>query len=1140
MALGQAAPPKPLSEEDFAALLNARLKQVDEATELDDAAKTKAKELYKQALAEMTSLKRWAATTAQNEQLAADAPKELVQTKAALAAPMPPPAVFPPTASLPQIEQAISQREGELEKLRKAFEEDEKSLKTGADQRAKATKELADAKDRLTNVNEQIQMLAGDDRSLNNIVGSASRLCLIARRRVEEQRIRSYETELTAYEAQTELLPLRRDLNARKVAQAMQEIKQWQEVVNLRRQQEAEQQVQRSAWEAGQAHPAVQGLLKHNADLAAMRKELAERIVDATHQRESLNLKLTDLKEQFKRVQDKVNVAEKANATHAIGLVLRKKRESLPNLRIYRQNIAALQQTYGQGQVAFQELYEKRSMPLDLEAQTQAVIANLDVSPQDDNPAQLQTAVREALQTQRDYLDALISDHSSYFDKLLDLIGIEQQLIEETDKFALYIDERVLWIASASPLGSVDVRNAGDALWWLARPESGLDIGRTLTADVMGNPGVWSLALFVFVVLMYWRMRMSARLQEIGEITARGSCYRYLPTLEATMLTALISIGWPGLMWYFGWRLINATDASELCKAVGNGLNETARVYLALELLRHTCGSRGLGESHFAWSTAALKLLRHNIRWFMLPLLLLMCITVTMAWQENDHWDSSLGRMCFIFALLGFAFVLHRILRPMSVVFQAMIAERRDGWLERFRYVWYPLIVLTPASLAILAAVGYHYTARQLIIRLILTMYVLVGGIVCRALLLRWTLVNQRKLAIEQARERRAAAQSENGTDDAGAAELPTSATPERDLATINTQTRRLVEYSLAVACALVIWCAWADVLPALGSMNWSIGTAEVQVVVKTPRPNGGAPEVKWVTEYRDVRLSDLFLAFIVVATTIIAAKNIPGLLEMAVLQHLPFDAGARYAVATVCRYIIMVIGVLFCCAMLGVGWSKVQWLVAAMTLGLSFGMQEIFANFVSGLIILFERPVRVRDVVTVDGITGVVSRIRMRATTIIDGDRKELIIPNKEFITGRVLNWTLTDPVNRAVVKVGVAYGSDTERVSKILLKVAQDHPQVLDEPAPGVAFESFGDSTLNFVLRCFLPNVECRGPVLHELHMAIDREFREANIEMAFPQHDVHVRSIDLPLPMLHPSMGGESAWPPVSRPVPTDRAA
>ena len=202
------------------------------------------------------------------------------------------------------------------------------------------------------------------------------------------------------------------------------------------------------------------------------------------------------------------------------------------------------------------------------------------------------------------------------------------------------------------------------------------------------------------------------------------------------------------------------------------------------------------------------------------------------------------------------------------------------------------------------------------------------------------------------------------------------------------------------------------------------------------------------------------------------------------------------------------------------------------MGLGLGFGLQEIFANFISGLIILFERPVRVGDVVTIEGMTGVVSRIHIRATTITDGDRKELIIPNKEFITGRVLNWTLTDPINRVVIPVSVAYGSDTQRVAQMLLKLAQDHPSVLDNPPPGVALESFGDSALNFVLRCFLPNLDSRGTVINELHMAIDRAFREAGIEMPYPQYDVHVRTFDVSQDALQAvSAGTKLPWTPTT---------
>ena len=285
-------------------------------------------------------------------------------------------------------------------------------------------------------------------------------------------------------------------------------------------------------------------------------------------------------------------------------------------------------------------------------------------------------------------------------------------------------------------------------------------------------------------------------------------------------------------------------------------------------------------------------------------------------------------------------------------------------------------------------------------------------------------------------------------------AELPAAAVPERDLATINIQTRRLVEYSLAVACALALWCAWVDVLPALDSINVDdSGTNDRRRDRGSrPCPTTSTRQSIGRPSFATSRWPTCCLAAIILATTVIAAKNIPGLLEMAVLQHLPLRRRRPLRRGHGLPLPDHRGGRVVCCTSLGVGWSKVQWLVAAMSLGLGFGLQEIFANFVSGLIILFERPVRVGDIVTIDDVTGVVSRIRMRATTITDWDRKELIIPNKEFITGRVLNWTLSDPVNRVVVNVGIAYGSDTRTGGRDPLKRRPRAPHVLADPPPRV----------------------------------------------------------------------------------------
>ena len=146
----------------------------------------------------------------------------------------------------------------------------------------------------------------------------------------------------------------------------------------------------------------------------------------------------------------------------------------------------------------------------------------------------------------------------------------------------------------------------------------------------------------------------------------------------------------------------------------------------------------------------------------------------------------------------------------------------------------------------------------------------------------------------------------------------------------------------------------------------------------------------------------------------------------------------------------------------------------------------------------------------TIDNVTGCVSRIQIRATTITDWDRKEYIVPNKEFVTGKLLNWTLSDKTNRIVVRIGVAYGTDTENALAMLQQIADEHPLILKDPPPVVGFEGFGESSLDLVLRCFLPSLDNRLKVITQLHVMIDRRFKEARVEIAFPQRDVHVRSM------------------------------
>jgi potassium efflux system protein len=1108
-------PQKSAADRSFAEFVQAGLKQVEQSRELNEATKAAVRELYQQALRELESARTWAIKADRFERMAAAAPGEIAQIKAELAAmPSVPAVARPADAALPQFDQAISKREADLDRWKSTLAELEAEPKHRASRRLEIAKLAAAALQQQAAIDQQLQAPSamGDASPL----ASARRILLLAGRRALEQEILAYDKEQAAYEATADLLTSRRDLAARQAALVEQEIKQWQQLANRRRQQEAQQQVVQAGLEANRARPAVRQLAQENAALADKRNELARRITETTRQLEQTSTRLDALNDQFQRTREKV---ETVGLTNAVGLLLRKQRNWLPSAGQYHRSINARQLAIREGRLELLELEDQRTELANIEVPLRVVLQKAGPTLGAGQRAELQAAVCEALQTKKQYLEALIADHNGYFEKLVDLDNAERQLINGREQFARYIDERVLWIPSHSPLGAGDVRYAADAVWWLAGPDAWREVGLSLSNDAARSPALPVAALCVFAPLIFSRPRLRHRLRRIGQQAVGSGCCRFQPTLEVLLLTGLIAVVWPALAGYAAWRLSAALDASQWCKAVGAGLAATAGIGLLLQVLRQVCQPEGLGEAHFGWPAASVKVLRQYVAGFSVPILPLVFLAVTMAAQENDRWDGTLGRMSFIAAMLLFSLFLQRILRPSGGVFQAVLQWRGGGWPRRLRYLWYPLLVLTPAALAVLAAAGYYYTSQQLAQRLVMTVSLLVVVALLRSLLLRWARACRRKLAVEQARQRRTIAQPDGSPGEAAAAPAgPLGACePHRDLATINTQTRRLIEYSLAAACLLLMWLVWVDVTPALGALQrvevWQTSLSASQSVTASD----GSAAVRSVERLGAVTLADVILAALVLGMTLVAARNLPGLLEMAVLQHLPVDAGARYALATVSRYLITIVGLMSACHLVGFGWSKVQWLIAGVSVGLGFGLQEVFANFVSGLIILFERPVRVGDVITIDEVTGTVARIRMRATTVIDGDRRELIIPNKEFITGRVLNWTLSDQVNRVVISVGIAYGSDTERAAELLLKAAKEHPAVLVDPAPKVTLESFGQSALNFVLQCFLPNLEQRSTVIHELHMAIDRAFREAGIEIAFPQQDVHVRSIDLGLAVL-----------------------
>jgi potassium efflux system protein len=450
--------------------------------------------------------------------------------------------------------------------------------------------------------------------------------------------------------------------------------------------------------------------------------------------------------------------------------------------------------------------------------------------------------------------------------------------------------------------------------------------------------------------------------------------------------------------------------------------------------------------------------------------------------------------LAFLLLLTSIVVFASRAVNPFreSPVWRLIGTER--GWIWRLRRLWFVGLVGLPVGLIILALIGYYYAARHLIDPVTYTALLGISALIFQNLMIRWLRIAHKKLTYRKAREKREAEKKlEENVPESAQLSLDE---PEVDLATIDQQSRELIYSAVGLGILIGLWVVWSPILPALRFIGdfplWQSSTI-----------------VNGEEILRSITTGDLALAGLIGIVVGVATRTLPGVLEIALFQRLQLSPGIDYAITKLTQYILIFVGVLLIASRLGLAWSNLQWLVAALGVGLGFGLQEIFANFVSGLIILFERPIRVGDTVTVEGVSGTVTRIRIRATTITDWDNKEIVVPNKTFITNQLTNWTLSDPITRLTFTVGIAYGSDTRLAQQIMLSLANSNPLVLDNPEPSVYFMGFGDSSLDFTVRVFIKDFSDFWPVKHALHVEIDAALREASIEIPFPQRDIHVRT-------------------------------
>jgi small-conductance mechanosensitive channel len=259
-----------------------------------------------------------------------------------------------------------------------------------------------------------------------------------------------------------------------------------------------------------------------------------------------------------------------------------------------------------------------------------------------------------------------------------------------------------------------------------------------------------------------------------------------------------------------------------------------------------------------------------------------------------------------------------------------------------------------------------------------------------------------------------------------------------------------------------------------------------------------------------DLTLSRILKLLVLVALVLVAERYLRRILRRRVLARTKLEPDLQYAVSRFVGYCFIAVGLFFALKVIHLDLSAFALIVGGLGVGIGFGLQNIISNFVSGLIILAERPIAIGHRIEVGNVAGQVTQIKMRSTTVVTNDNITIIVPNLNFITSAVTNWSYGDPKVRMRLPLGVAYGSDIEQLRRVLLDVAAENPAVLVEPAPTVRFLGFGDSALNFELAVWTIEMAQHPTCFRsDLYFALERKLREHQIEIPFPQRDLHLRS-------------------------------
>jgi potassium efflux system protein len=860
------------------------------------------------------------------------------------------------------------------------------------------------------------------------------------------------------------------------------------------RQQEAKQ-MQDALSQAEKAvagkHVLIQESTRENIQFSRDLQEITAKIEQYTEQKAKVEAQSAEIETDFKSAEKKISLA---GLSPALGKILREQRRDLSTQDEFKQQSQTIQSETAMTSLAQFKVEDKLKQLMDVDSRLRdMMIQQVDQALPVEKRMMIQAELRVLLNNQKELLNKLNVAYTTYLRTLGDFDFARQQMDTQAVKFATYLDERLLWVPSSEPIGFGYIADLYHSAQWLLSPYNWVSLIKDAANLVYHRLFLTIVAVAFFVGLHRVRNRVKLELTAISGRTDNFYC-----TLRALGYNLMLALQLPLILKFSGWFLTSSIFIDDFTKAIGSGLQDCSLPLFLLQFFYRLFAADGIARKHFQWQKTTVNLLRTQVAWIRFVVVPgVFLIGSTSASKFSAHSDS-LGRLALIIIMTTMAVFAVRVLKPSTGLLQDYLKKNPGGWTARLRYVWYSAAIGAPVIIIGFAVAGYYLSALELQQKLIISLRLIFLTIIVHALVFRWLTLVNRQLAISNAKQKRkVAALPEKPLAGSEDPVLPVDE-QQIDIPKVNAQTIKLLNVAIGFTLVIGFWMIWKNILPAFSFLD--------RIVLWQHLVNVDNQET-----YQPITLTNLLLAGLYIFIAIVAVRNFSGVMELLVFRRLQIEAGGRYAVNQLAKYVLFSIGFISVANELGGSWSQVQWLVAALSVGLGFGLQEIFANLVSGIILLFERPIRVGDTVTIGTVTGKVSRIQMRATTLLDMDQKDLIVPNKTFITSQLINWTLSDAITRVVIPVGIAYGSDIELAHKVMLDAVRSAPLVLPDPEPSVVLVGFGESSLNFSLRVFVSELSNRLPVTHDLHIRLEKALREHNIQIPFQQREVHPRLVD-----------------------------